>query len=95
MELREREGGEKSVSAHPLMLRDLDSGLVSRCSGLRIVGIEFEQEVAVEAMKEGVRIVLPALLGHRQTFIDRGLRTLGVASRRFKFCEKSQDRRNE
>jgi phosphoadenosine phosphosulfate reductase len=35
------------------MLRDLDSGLVSRCSGLWIVGVEFEQEVAVEAMKEG------------------------------------------
>jgi hypothetical protein len=77
------------------MLRDVDSGLISRCSGLWIVRIEFEQEVAVEAMKEGVRIVLPALLGHRQTFVDRRLRTLDVASRRFKFCEKSQDWRNK
>ena len=39
--------------------------------------------------------MLPALLGHRQTFVDRRLRTLGVASRKFKFCEKSQDRRNK
>ena len=54
VELGEREGGEQSVSARALMLRDLDSGLVSRCSGLWIVGIEFEQDVAAEAMKEGV-----------------------------------------
>ena len=77
------------------MLRDLDSGLVSRCSGLWIVGIEFEQEVAAEAMQEGVRVVLPALLGRRQTFVDRRQRTLGVARRDFKFCEKSQERRHQ
>ena len=80
VELGEREGGEQSVSARALMLRDLDSGLVSRCSGLWIVGIEFEQEVATEAMQEGFGVVLPTLLGCRQTFVDRRLRTLGVAA---------------
>ena len=76
IELGEREGGEKFVNARPMMLRGIDSGRVSLYGGLWIVRIEFEQEVAAEAVQKAFCVALPAFLGRRQTFVDRGQRAL-------------------
>ena len=94
VELRQRQRGQQAEAARALLARDGDGGEVGLLGGRGVVGMELTQDVAADAVQQGVGPAFSRLDRERERCVDPARGAFRVLSFGFELGEQTLDERD-